>query len=241
MSGKNIFQSVEKTKLSFEVAHQIAQAIEEGRFQEGDALPPAQKLALQFDVSRPIVREALTVLQIQGYVSIKHGKGVFVKDPASDILNVPVDKWLKNNIKLVEDFYEARLFIEPVCAERAARFATKQEIAQLQELLSTVEPLFKESNASMLVGPDIDFHSKIASMANNLFLKKMLDAVIIPENDIRKVILRLPNHQMVTHHDHIDIFDAIKNHDPDAARDAMITALERPLTAIKDFLKDKGK
>jgi GntR family transcriptional repressor for pyruvate dehydrogenase complex len=237
----NIFQSVGKTKLSYEVANQITQAIVEGRFQEGDPLPPARKLALQFDVSRPIVREALTILQIQGYVSIKHGRGAFVKDPANDILNIPVDTWLKQNIKLVEDFYEARLVIEPVCAERAARFATNQDIAYLQELLSTAEPPFEGSNASVLVGPDIDFHSKIASMANNPFLGKMLAAVIIPENDIRKVILRLPNHQMVTHYDHIEIFEAIKNHDPDAARDAMFAALERPLTAIKDFIKDKEK
>lgn len=234
-----MFQSVEKTKLSYEVAEQITQAIVEGRFQTGDALPPARKLALQFDVSRPIVREALTILQIQGYINIKHGKGAFVKDPASDILNVPVEEWLKQNSKLVEDFYEARLVIEPACAERAARFATNQDIAILQELLSTAESLLEESNASVLVGPDIDFHSQIASMANNPFLKKMLEAVIIPENDIRKVILRLPNHQMITHRDHTRIFVAIKEHDPDAAREAMFVALKRPLTAIKDFMKDK--
>ena len=241
MAGTNIFQSVEKTKLSYEVANQIAQAIDEGRFQPGDVLPPARTLALQFDVSRPIVHEALTILQIQGYISVKHGKGVFVKDPTHDIVNIPIDKWLDENLKQVEDFYKARLIIEPACAEMAARYATKQEIASLKELLTTVEPLFMESNATILVGPDIDFHSKIASMSGNSFLQKMLNAVIVPENDIRKVILRLPNHQGVTHQDHVEVFKAIEKRDPDAAREAMTAALERPLTAINNYMKNKGK
>ncbi len=241
MASTNIFQSVEKTKLSYEVANQIAQAINEGRFQPGDTLPPARSLALQFDVSRPIVHEALTILQIQGYISVKHGKGVFVKDPAGDIVNVPIDKWLDENLKLVEDFYKARLIIEPACAELAAQYATKQEIASLQELLNSVEELFAGSNATILVGPDIDFHSKIASMSGNSYLQKMLNAVIVPENDIRKVILRLPNHQGVTHQDHVEVLEAIQKHDPDAAREAMTVALERPLTAIKEYLKSKEK
>ncbi|MCU0486345.1 MAG: FadR family transcriptional regulator [Anaerolineales bacterium] len=241
MASTNIFQSVEKTKLSYEVANQIAQAINEGRFQPGDTLPPARSLALQFDVSRPIVHEALTILQIQGYISVKHGRGVFVKDPAGDIVNVPIDQWLEENLKLVEDFYKARLIIEPVCAELAARYATKQEIASLHELLTSVESLFTGSNATVLVGPDIDFHSKIASMAGNSYLQKMLNAVIVPENDIRKVILRLPNHQSVTHDDHVEILNAIEKRDPEAAREAMTVALQRPLTAIKEYLKSKGK
>lgn len=240
LSGIKIFQSVEKTRLSYEVAHQIVQRISEGRLQEGDALPPARELALQLNVSRPILQEALSILQIQGYVSILHGKGVFVKDPNSDILNVPIETWLKDNIKFVEDFYQARLAVEPLCAKLAAKNATPHDIASLKMLLAEAGPLFNGSNASILVGIDIDFHSKIAEIAKNEFLQKMLNAVITPEYDIRKVVLRLPNHQKVTHNDHAEIFDAIAAHDPQRAQQAMVTALERPLTVIREFMKDKG-
>lgn len=240
LSGIKIFQTIEKTRLSYEVAHQIVQLISEGRLQEGDALPPARELATQMSVSRPILQEALSILQIQGYVTIRHGKGVFVKDPNTDILNVPIEAWLKENIKFVEDFYQARLAVEPLCAYLAAQNAKPQDIASLRKMITEAAPLFNGSNASILVGIDIDFHSKIAEIANNEFLQKMLNAVITPEYDIRKVVLRLPNHQKVTHNDHADIFDAIVAHDPSRAQEAMVVALERPLTAIREFMKDKG-
>jgi len=240
LSGIKIFQTIEKTRLSYEVAHQIVQLISEGRLQEGDSLPPARELATQMSVSRPILQEALSILQIQGYVSIRHGKGVFVKDPNSDILNVPIEAWLKENMKFVEDFYQARLAVEPICAHLAAKNAKPQDIANLRKLINKAEPLFNGTNASVLVGLDIDFHAMIAQIANNEFLQKMLNAVITPEYDIRKVVLRLPNHQKVTHNDHAEIFNAIADRNPVKAQEAMVTALNRPITAIREFMEDKG-
>jgi len=231
------FQTVEKPRLAYEVARQITQAIEEGRFQTGELLPPARELSKKFDVSRPILLEALSLLQIQGFVTIRHGRGVTVKDPNQDILNVPIKDWLGQNLRLVENFYEARLAIEPICAARAAELGTDADIKFLKDLLERVEPLFSGSSASLLVGPDIDFHSKIAAMAQNEFLQKMLNSLIVPETDVRKVVLRLPNHQEVTHADHIRIVNAIASHNPTAAKKAMIIALNRPLEVVRNYME----
>lgn len=239
MDAKNYFQTVEKPRLSHEVARQIVQAIEEGRFLPGELLPPARELSKMLDVSRPILQEALSILQIQGFVSIRHGRGVTVKDPVKDILNVPLKDWLKQNLKLVEDFYEARLAIEPICAARAAELGTDEEIRSLQALLTGIEPLFHGSSASMIVGPDIDFHNMIAKMARNEFLQKMLSSLIVPETDVRKIVLRLPSHQEITHQDHMRIVSAISNRNLTEAKKAMKIALSRPLDAVRDFLKDE--
>lgn len=239
MNGEHYFQTVEKPRLSHEVARQIAQAIEEGRFLPGELLPPARELAKRLDVSRPILQEALSILQIQGFVSIRHGRGVTVKDPIKDILNVPVKDWLKQNLKLVENFYEARLAIEPICAARAAELGTDEEIQFLQDLLTRVEPLFHGSSASMLVGPDIDFHNKIAEMSRNEFLQKMLSSLIVPETDVRKIVLRLPSHQETTHQDHLRIVSAISNRNLTEAKKAMEIALSRPLHAVRAYLKEE--
>ena len=129
MDNTDIFQSVEKPRLADEVARQIAQAIQEGRFLAGQTLPPTRELATKFNVSRPILREALSILQIQGFVSIRHGRGTFVKDQNTDILNVSLEAWLAKNRALVENFYEARLAIEPVCAARSAHQNIKRSFA----------------------------------------------------------------------------------------------------------------
>lgn len=237
MNNSDIFQTVEKPRLATEVARQIAQAIEEGRFLAGQVLPPTRELAQKFDVSRPILREALSILQIQGFVSIRHGKGTFVKDPNSDILHVSLKDWLTENHSLVENFYEARLAIEPVCAARAAELAGPEELAELKEILDRLEQLTDEENTPVLVSADIDFHSTIAKLSRNEFLIKMLNSLIVPETDVRKIVLRLPNHLPSTNKHHVEIFKAIERHNPAAARKAMTIALSKPLEDIRQYMK----
>ncbi|MGE5463451.1 MAG: FadR/GntR family transcriptional regulator, partial [Syntrophothermus sp.] len=188
MDNSSFFQSVEKSRLADEVARQIEQAIQEGRFLPGESLPPTRELATKFNVSRPILREALSILQIQGYVTIRHGRGTFVKDPNTDILNVSLESWLTKNRSLVENFYEARLAIEPVCAARAAQLAGEREIAELQGILNHLDHLTDTSDTAVLVSADIDFHSAIARFSKNEFLIKMLNSLIVPETDVRKIV-----------------------------------------------------
>jgi GntR family transcriptional regulator, transcriptional repressor for pyruvate dehydrogenase complex len=239
MNNSNIFQSVEKPRLATEVARQIAQAIQEGRFLAGQVLPPTRELAQKFDVSRPILREALSILQIQGFVSIRHGKGTFVKDPNSDILNVSLKDWLMENHTLVENFYQARLAIEPVCAARAAELAGPEDIVKLKEILDRLGQLTDEENTPVLVSADIDFHSTIAELSRNEFLIKMLNSLIVPETDVRKIVLRLPNHLPSTNKHHMEIFKAIEQHNPVAAGKAMTIALSKPLEDIREYMQNK--
>jgi GntR family transcriptional repressor for pyruvate dehydrogenase complex len=239
MDNYEIFQSIEKPRLADEVARQITQAIHEGRFLPGQALPPARELATKFNVSRPILREALSILQVQGFVSIRHGRGTFVKDPDTDILNVSLQAWLTKNLTLVENFYEARLAIEPVCAARAAQLAESKDVAELRRILDRLDHLTDRSDTAVLVSADIDFHSTIAKLSRNEFLIKMLNSLIVPETDVRKIVLRLPDHLPTTNKHHIEIFKAIENRNPTAAKKAMIVALSEPVKVIQKYVQDK--
>lgn len=207
----------------------------------GQALPPAREFATRFNVSRPILREALSILQLQGYVSTRHGRGTFVKDPNTDILNVSLEEWLAKNKRLVENFYEARLAIEPVCAARAADLVGPGDIAELKEILKRIDDLTESGSTHEIVSADIDFHATIAKLSRNEFLIKMLHSLIVPETDVRKIVLRLPNHVATTNKDHYAIFYAIEKHNAGAARKAMITALSRPLDVIREYMKNEEK
>ena len=238
MTNNHLFQSVEKPRLADEIARKITQAIQEGRYLAGEVLPPTRELAVRFNVSRPVLREALSILQVQGFVTIRHGRGTFVKDPDTDILHVSIEDWLEKNYTLVENFYEARLAIEPACAARAAQLAQEEDIAKLKEILNTLDRLTDEGNTPVLVSADIDYHSSIARLSRNEFFIKMLDTLIVPETDVRKIVLRLPNHLPTTNKNHTEIFNAIAKHDPEAARDAMAVALSEPLNVIREFMKE---
>lgn len=59
------------------VLRKLKQLIEE-KFKEGDKLPSELELAKLFGVSRATLREALRILEEEGYVVRKHGVGTFV-------------------------------------------------------------------------------------------------------------------------------------------------------------------
>jgi DNA-binding GntR family transcriptional regulator len=67
----------------------------------------------------------------------------------------------------------------------------------------------------------------------------MLNSLIIPETDLRKIVLRLPDHLPTTNKHHIEIFRAIENRNPTAAKKAMIVALSEPLKVIQKYVQDK--
>ena len=60
--------------LSEEFDHKIRQ----GLLHEGDKLPTESELVRRYDVSRTVVREALSKLQASGLVETRHGIGTFV-------------------------------------------------------------------------------------------------------------------------------------------------------------------
>ena len=68
----------DKARLYHGVVQHLEQAIESGAFPVGGRLPSERELADQLKVSRPVVREAIIVLQSRGLVQIRHGAGVLV-------------------------------------------------------------------------------------------------------------------------------------------------------------------
>ena len=239
MGNVSYFQIPEKSRLSDEVARTIAQVIREGRYQPGQMLPSERELALQFKVSRPVLREALRILEIQGLISIQHGKGAVVKSSGTDILSIPIEEWFAENYSLITQFYEARLTVEPICAALAAERASDEEIAYLHKIMADEEKLTEEENVPTFVGLDIDLHTAVAHMSGNYFLAQMMDAMINPETDMRKIVLRLPDHLPVAHHGHFEIVNAIARHQPEEARQAMINALTVPMQNIEEFLSNQ--
>jgi len=76
------FHPVSVTRLYRMIADQIASRIRAEDFRPGERLPSERELAEQLQVSRPSIREALIALEIEGYVEVRVGTGVFVNPTA---------------------------------------------------------------------------------------------------------------------------------------------------------------
>ena len=72
------FQVVRNEKLSAQISRQLVEAILSGHYAPGDQLPPERDLALMFNTSRVVVREALAALLSKGVLSTRQGRGTSV-------------------------------------------------------------------------------------------------------------------------------------------------------------------
>src|SRR5512133_3023990 len=91
-------QTVEPQRLYRQIAEQVRSLIGRGEFQPGSRLPAERDLAKQLGVSRPSVREALIALEVEGWVEVRTGSGVYVlarRDRANGKAptEVPASEW----------------------------------------------------------------------------------------------------------------------------------------------------
>jgi GntR family transcriptional regulator len=79
-----------------QIADQIREAIDKGKFAEGDKLPSETELVEHFGVSRMTVRNSIGVLQGEGLVVAEHGKGVFVR-PRPPVRRLASDRFARRH------------------------------------------------------------------------------------------------------------------------------------------------
>jgi DNA-binding FadR family transcriptional regulator len=211
-------QAVDNRRLYRQIADQIAALIEKGEYAAGQRLPPERDLAKQLGVSRPSVREALIALEVEGYVEVRVGSGVYVvgRGAGAGAEPLPADSGPFELIK-------ARWLIEAECAALAARQATKAQIRAMEEALDQMDS--DRERGVMPLAADRLFHLRIAEASGNsalaLVVKTLWDQRTGP------LFLRLEHHfdtpalWGVAIREHREIAAAIARHDAAAARAAM--------------------
>lgn len=193
----------------------------------GDAwLPPERALAAQLGVSRPVVREAMKRLELQGMLEIHHGSGIKMVDRLHAPLNKAVTLVLPDEAERLRQLTEIRLMVEPESARLAATRASKSQIAALNEALERLAGAiaFEES-----VTADMDFHRMLADASGNQIAALLLNSL----SDLLHVSLQR-GYQRVTPdtavRQHRAVVKAIERGDGGAAaramRDHLLTARE---------------
>ncbi len=83
-----LLKAVRSQRRFEQVAEQISKLIQKGKLKPGMRLPPERELALQLEVSRPTVREAMIALEISGLVEVRVGSGIYVLNTSSPNLKM---------------------------------------------------------------------------------------------------------------------------------------------------------
>ncbi|MER9584850.1 FCD domain-containing protein [Mesorhizobium sp. M0047] len=232
----DIFSRIEHSRTADEVVQQIESLILEGVLRTGDRLPGERELARQFDVSRPILRDALKALEGRGLLTTRPGGGTHVADVIGQLFTKPVTDLISMHRKAVIDYLEYRREIEAVAAEYAARRATPDDIALLDKIMARMDDAHRTGDFDHEADIDVEFHHAICECAHNIILLHTLRSCyrLLSEGVFqnRLLVFSVPGAREALLAQHRAIHAAVKAGDPAAARQAAmdhITYVERSM------------
>ncbi|WP_153448864.1 GntR family transcriptional regulator [Vibrio algicola] len=149
------------TKLYQKIAAQFKNDIKNNRYQVGSMLPAERVISEQMEVSRTVVREAMIMLEVEGYVEVRKGSGIKVVNskPLTQVHaeESPMESW--GPFELLQ----ARQLFESSIAEFAATQATKQDLVALMKIQdqARVDDNSRDSHW------DREFHIQLARCTQN--------------------------------------------------------------------------
>jgi len=176
------FKPFDKKRYFEQVAQLIRENILNEELQEGFRLPSEVQIAAELNVSRSVVREALRILDVMGYISTKKGPqgGIFV----SSLYHKPVSDSFRllaaNGQITVDHLFDVRLQIEPFIIEQAAIHAKEEDIQKIRDLFENTSRHMDD--AAQLKRANIDFHLLLAEASGNpvlsILMKSLTDILL---------------------------------------------------------------
>ncbi len=219
-----IFSRIEHSRTADEVAQQIESLILEGVLRVGDRLPGERELSRQFDVSRPILRDALKALEARGLLVTRHGGGTHVADVIGQVFTKPVLDLFATHRKAAGDYLEYRREIEGVAADYAARRATADDLALLDRIVERMRAAHRADDFEEEAAIDVEFHHAVGECAHNIILLHTLRSCYRLLSDgvfqNRLLVFGVSGAREELLAQHLAIHEAVRRGDPLAARKA---------------------
>lgn len=217
-----MFSVVEPRRLYRLAAEQMRTLIEKGEFPVGSRLPAERDLAELLGVSRPTVREALIVLEVEGFITIRMGSGVYVTSRKTPVTPAVPDS--EGPFELLR----ARSLVECAIAEQAAALVRPDHITALNENIAMMAKSL--DNRPEALKHDREFHALIAGIIGNSTLERLVselhDLRLTPYFEKLAGYFENRDTWMTALNEHRAVRDALAAGDPTAARDAMRIHLE---------------
>ncbi|TFZ05215.1 FadR family transcriptional regulator [Ramlibacter henchirensis] len=224
-------QAVESQRLYRQIAEQLRGLIAQGEFGAGSRLPAERDLARQLGVSRPSVREALIALEVEGWVEVRVGSGIYARPQhvnGNGRVNghgahAAAGEW--GPLELMK----ARELVEGEVAALAARHARK---AQVAAMAAALEQMREDAEAGVIPRRgDEAFHIAIADACANEVLRDTVLGYWHARGgalfERMSGYFENPASWSAALEEHEGVLEAVRDRDAAAARDAMHHHLQR--------------
>ena len=215
------------------VAEHLRTLIHHGEVGPGDRLPAERELAEQLGVARISVREAIKILQQHGYVQVRRGArgGTYVTE-----LTEPLEKWrmrMRTQVGEFDDVIDFRIALETDAARLAAIRRDRSDLAALRAAITKLGQA--DSGHSVFRLADSQFHRGLARAARNARLETAIESArgeLFSPHDLLPYVNPVED----SRRDHQQIYDAVRDADPDTAAGAMREHIERTRHQLREIV-----
>ena len=231
-------QPPERKSMHAQIVRDLGMRIVSGDLKPGDKLPAEASLCADYQVSRPVLREATRVLVAKGLVVSRQRAGAIVQ-PKRDwhLLDPDVLYWLiqsKPQPEFVETLLTVRHIFEPAVAALAAQVATDADLQGIADAFAGMETA---TTPEALLEPDLAFHRRIAEATGNDLLAYIANMLSLALRESIKLSSQRPNAHALSLPRHKAILTALQNHDPLAARQATLVQLSQTREDLSAMLE----
>ena len=165
-----------------------------------------RRLSEGLGISRTPIREAMTVLEQEGFVRTRPRRGIFV---------------VRKTKREIVEIITVMAALESMAARLAAERAADAEIAGLRRLMAEfrAEPYGAEQAGRLAEYSDanITFHQAIIKMSGSALIGEMTENLFIHMRAIRKITIHQENRAVRSITDHFRIIEALEGRDPELA------------------------
>jgi len=205
---KIVVKSVKRNTLSNQVLERIVQLLVSGQMKPGDKLPSEMELMEDLEVSRPVLREALSSLETLEVITRKTRDGTYFNDK---IGTKPFSVMLALALDNLPALIEARIVLELGLVTMAAEKITDEQLAQLKQTIDNIA----ESEDDDYGENDKAFHRIIAYSVNNPVIEGMIESLLIA-HEKTDMMIKVREREL-TVEQHTAIYQALVNRDPQEA------------------------
>lgn len=207
--------AIQRLDVFREVVHRIEQYIDVNRLRPGDRLPSDRDLAAALEVSRPLVRQALKVLESLGRLSAQQGSGTFVQDGGHRVAVRELTRGIRIDRDLLDQTLPARIAIEVEVLRAAFDRRTPETIAILKRALDERERQLPEDPQE--AGLDLGFEAALGRACGNEVLRRLQALVHDVWLQAQMSTGIGPGHPSALHREHRAILEAFERGDLDQA------------------------
>lgn len=198
-----------------QVCRAIRDDIINGVFTPGQRLTE-DTLAESYGVSRVPVREALRTLEAEGFAYSRPYAGTFVAELTEDE---------------AADLLEIRALLEPLCASRAARRRTPEQLGRLKELTALGQDAVRTGRLDDLARLNSRFHEVLAEASGSTLLAQLITQLGWKIAWVYAV--ELPRRATDSWDEHERICAALEAGDAERARDLVTEHIAHATTAYR--------